>query len=191
MITPREIVDFIECPESSSRLADIALAVFRYQFENVPSYRAFCEMHGLAPHNVTSLDKIPYISTVAFKYAELVNPRESSRAGALHFSTSGTTEGPDRRGRHVVPYPEIYRASAIAHLSTMLFPDRRRLRLLARIDQALRQAQASAVCPSFLRRAFFLRSLFLRLNQGDVPNVRDRMQHHPAGRDFPRHRAHG
>ncbi len=45
--------------------------------------------------------------------------------------TSGTTAGADRRGRHFVPRPEIYRASAIAHLRTMLYPDGRRTAMLA------------------------------------------------------------
>jgi len=131
MIFPHDIVGFIECPEPPSRFDDLAIEVFRHQFANVPSYRILCEARGLTPRNVSSLHKIPYVSTVAFKYAELVNRAESSRTGALYFSTSGTTEGPGRRGCHVVPYPGIYRASAMTHLRTMLFPDHRPLRMLA------------------------------------------------------------
>jgi hypothetical protein len=132
MVSARDIVDFIESPGGPpSTFEELAIEVFRHQFGNIPLYRTFCDARGLTPRNIISLDKIPYVSTVAFKYAELVEVTESSRPGALHFSTSGTTEGRDRRGRHVVPYPEIYRASAMAHLRTMLFPDRRPLRMLA------------------------------------------------------------
>ncbi len=131
MISSRDIIDFIEYPGVASRFEDLAIEVFRHQFDNIDVYRQYCEARGLTPLNINSLHKIPYVSSVAFKFAELVHPRESSRPGALHFFTSGTTEGPSRRGRHVLPYPEIYRASAIAHLRAMLFPDQRPLRVLA------------------------------------------------------------
>jgi Acyl-protein synthetase, LuxE len=131
MISSGDIVNFIERPGPPEKFKDLAIEVFRYQFDNIQSYRMLCEARGLTRHNISSLNKIPYVSTVAFKYAELTNPRESSHPGALQFSTSGTTAGPSRRGRHVVPYPEVYRASAIAHLRAMLFPDRRRVRTLA------------------------------------------------------------
>jgi hypothetical protein len=131
MVSARDIIDFIESPGQRTRFEDLALEVFRHQFSNVPLYKKLCEARDLTPRSITSLDKIPYVSTVAFKYADLASDAESSRSGALHFSTSGTTQGPDRRGRHVIPYPEVYRASAIAHLRTMLFPDRRRLSMLA------------------------------------------------------------
>ncbi len=131
MIGPSDIIDFIRCPGPRTRFTELAIEVFRYQFGQVPLYRAYCEAYGITDLNVNSLHMIPYVSALAFKYAELVNLAESSRAGALQFSTSGTTQGADRRGRHVVPYPEIYRASAMAHLRTMLFPDRQPLRMLA------------------------------------------------------------
>jgi hypothetical protein len=129
MVSPRDIINFIGCPGPPSRFTEIAIEVFRHQFDNIPVYKAFCEGRGLTPHNVNSLDKIPYVSTVAFKYAQLANLVDF--VSALYFSTSGTTEGPGRRGHHIVPYPEIYRASALAHLRTMLFPDRRPIRMLA------------------------------------------------------------
>jgi hypothetical protein len=129
MICARDIIDFIECPVPPSRFAQIAIEVFRYQYSNTSLYRAFCEARGLTPLNINSLYKVPYISTLAFKYADIVEFVDLPEA--LHFSTSGTTQGAGRRGRHVVTYPEIYRASAIAHLRTMLFPDRRPLRMLA------------------------------------------------------------
>ena len=78
---------------------------------------------------------IPAVSNVAFKFADLSQDLSTVDArqlpDALVFMTSGTTQGRERRGRHVVPRAEIYRASAITHLRTMLFPDERRMAMLA------------------------------------------------------------
>ena len=83
------------------------------------------------PSSVRRVDDIPAVSNVAFKYADLAIDDAASSPDTLAFLTSGTTEGRERRGRHIVPQPEIYRASALAHLRAMLFPDDRRLAMLA------------------------------------------------------------
>ncbi|MHB8383552.1 MAG: LuxE/PaaK family acyltransferase, partial [Candidatus Binataceae bacterium] len=63
--------------------------------------------------------------------------------GAREFLTSGTTIGVERRGRHVVARPEVYRASAIAQLGSMLFPDGARMRILALHPTAERMPESS------------------------------------------------
>ena len=78
-----------------------------------------------------SVDEIPAVSNVAFKYAKLASEGAADVPGAVIFLTSGTTQGRERRGRHIVARPDIYRASAIAHMRTMLFPDARRMAMLA------------------------------------------------------------
>ena len=78
-----------------------------------------------------SVDDIPAVSNVAFKYADLASDGAERSPDAAVFLTSGTTQGRERRGRHIVARPEIYRASAMAHLRTMLFPDARRMAILA------------------------------------------------------------
>ncbi len=78
-----------------------------------------------------SVDEIPAVSNVAFKYAKLASEGAADVPGAAIFLTSGTTQGRERRGRHIVARPDIYRASAIAHMRTMLFPDARRMAMLA------------------------------------------------------------
>ena len=59
------------------------------------------------------------------------------------FLTSGTTQGRDQRGRHFIENLEHYRASAISHLGRMLFPDRRRLWMLALHPTADRMPESS------------------------------------------------
>ena len=125
-----QVLTFIHRPEPES-FERLALEVFRHQFETVGAYRSYCVGRGVEPDTVGSVDDIPAVSNVAFKYADLASEGAERSADAPVFLTSGTTQGRTRRGRHIVARPEIYRASAIAHLRTMLFPDARRMAILA------------------------------------------------------------
>ena len=127
-----QVLTFIHRPEPES-FQRLALEVFRYQFEAVGAYRRYCQQRGVDPGAVRTVDDIPAVSNVAFKFADLAidGAVRSAKAEAAIFLTSGTTQGRERRGRHIVARPEIYRASAIAHLRTMLFPDARRVAILA------------------------------------------------------------
>ena len=128
-----QVVSFIHRPEPES-FERLALEVFRHQFEEIEPYRRYCEGRGVDPGAVRSVDEVPAVVNVAFKYVELAAEGAAGAAGApgaMTFLTSGTTQGRERRGRHIVARPEIYRASAIAHLRTMLFTDARRMPILA------------------------------------------------------------
>ncbi|MGA7871570.1 MAG: hypothetical protein WCA22_11800 [Candidatus Binatus sp.] len=125
-----QVLTFIHRPEPAS-FERLALEVFRHQFETVGAYRRYCEGRGVGPGAVRSVDDVPAVSNVAFKYADLAADGAARSPDACVFLTSGTTQGRERRGRHIVVRPEIYRASAIAHLRTMLFPDARRMAILA------------------------------------------------------------
>jgi len=126
----QRILGFINRPVDESFEA-LAIEVFRYQYDSVRPYRRYCEERGANPASVGRVDDIPAVSNVALKFADLASDDARSIHGALVFLTSGTTQGHERRGRHVVPRPEIYRASALAHLRRMLFPDERRMAMLA------------------------------------------------------------
>ena len=125
-----QVLTFIHRPEPEA-FQRLALDVFRYQFGTIPAYRRYCEGRGVEVADVRSVEEIPAVSNVAFKYAELASVGAAQSPGAAVFLTSGTTQGTQRRGRHVVARPEIYRASAIAHLRTMLFSDARRIAILS------------------------------------------------------------
>ncbi len=125
-----QVLTFIRRPEPES-FERLALEVFRHQFATVDAYRRYCEGRGVDPGAVRSVDDAPAVSNIAFKYAELAIDGAARSPDAAFFLTSGTTQGRERRGRHIVARPEIYRASAIAHLRTMLFPDARRMAILA------------------------------------------------------------
>ncbi len=125
-----QVLTFIHRPTPET-FEGLSLNVFRHQFETVAAYRRYCEGVGADPITVRSVDSVPAVSNVAFKYADLAIDDAALSAGAAVFLTSGTTQGRERRGRHIVARPEIYRASATTHLRTMLFPDARRVAMLA------------------------------------------------------------
>jgi Acyl-protein synthetase, LuxE len=137
-----EVLSFINTPRPEL-FESLALAVFRYQFEKVPVYRQFCVARGASPKTVGSFSQIPAASTVAFKYAEVRSLADAASPTTLTFTTSGTTKGFTERGRHHVPRPEIYRASALVHLRRMLFPDGRRMAMLALHPTADRMPESS------------------------------------------------
>src|SRR5690242_11575271 len=134
-----KVLSFIARPEPGS-FRPLALEVFRHQFEAIAPYREYCRSLGISPDEVTSLDRIPPVSTLAFKFANLA--AVDTAAVALTFLTSGTTIGGER-GRHVVPHPEVYRASAMAHFRRMVFPERRAMRILATHPTAERMPESS------------------------------------------------
>jgi hypothetical protein len=137
-----EVLAFIERPVPE-RFAPLALRVFRYQLASVAAYRTHVDALGIDPDEVTWLKQIPAVSTIAFKYARLENMNEPTDGASRVFLTSGTTSGRDERGRHVVPYPAIYRASSMAHMRRMLFPDGRRIAMLALHPTADRMPESS------------------------------------------------
>jgi acyl-protein synthetase LuxE len=126
----QQVLTFIHRPEPES-FQRLALEVFRHQFETIGAYRRYCVARGVEPDEVRLVDDIPAVSNVAFKYADLAIDGAERSPDAAVFLTSGTTQGRERRGRHIVARPGIYRASAIAHLRRMLFPDACRMAILA------------------------------------------------------------
>jgi len=133
--------EFIDAPDPA-RFREIALALFRFQYEGNSPYRRFCDRRGRSPANVTDWVDIPAVPVSAFKRAELIVA--GLPEGAV-FVTSGTTEGSERRGRHHVPVPSIYRAAALAHFERCVLPDgaRPRFRVLA---PSLAEQPRSSLC---------------------------------------------
>jgi len=137
-----QVLEFIDSPDPAA-FEPLAIEIYRYQFENVPPYRAYCTARGAVPDKVRTVATIPAVSTVAFKYARTESQKEPASAAARLFLTSGTTIGKNERGRHVVLRPAVYRASALGHLRRMMFPDGRRTAMLALHPTADRMPESS------------------------------------------------
>lgn len=97
----------------------VALGVFAHQYEHVPLYRRLCEMRGASPGSVGHWSAIPAAPADLFK-EDLGLCR-----GVAEFLSSGTTQGAERRSRHVVTSRsyELYRRASLAHFSAMALPD--------------------------------------------------------------------
>src|SRR5262249_44342848 len=117
-----------------------ALRIFRHQFEHVPAYRRFCERRGVTPTSVARWDDVPAVPPPACRTAALATgPAEAT------FRTSGTSGGPDARGRHAIPHLDLYRASALPTFARHLLPDAVRLPFLVLLPPPAERPDSSLV----------------------------------------------
>lgn len=111
--------------EDDAAFDALSRAVFDFQYQANPPYRAFCDRRGRTPDRITRWQDVPALPTTAFKTIDLAcAPAERI------FRTSGTTQGGEHRGRHLVPRPEVYRRGALAHFRRMVLPDGVRPRIV-------------------------------------------------------------
>lgn len=94
----RQITAYIERGVDSrdeDTFGELALAVFRLQYNGISLYRRYCRKRGIAPDSIDSWQQIPAVPTDVFKAAEfcLVPPHV-----ARTFLTSGTSAG-EEKGR--------------------------------------------------------------------------------------------
>lgn len=106
---------------------ETALAIFRRQYEHCAPYRRYCDARGKNPETVADWRQIPHLPVTAFKHARIY-----SGAGepAHYFQTSGTTAGPELRGRHFFETLDLYAACARPIFKRFVMPDRDRLPML-------------------------------------------------------------
>ncbi|MEE9132655.1 MAG: long-chain fatty acid--CoA ligase [Gemmatimonadota bacterium] len=127
-----EVLHFIErgvmAPPDEGTFERLALAAFEYQFAENEPYRRFCERRNLTPGSVSRWTDIPAVPTAAFKEAALIcgDPVEAE----IVFLTSGTSQGPERRGAHYIRDLALYRAAALPNFQAHLLPDAARMKTL-------------------------------------------------------------
>lgn len=119
----------VDEPLGEDAFNDLALRVFRFQYEANPIYRAFAHRRGGHPDAVDRWEAIPALPTRAFKTAPLVcGPAEAAEAV---FRTSGTTRGREARGEHHVRSLALYRAALTPNFRAHLLPEGEALPVLA------------------------------------------------------------
>ncbi|HSU16195.1 hypothetical protein [Longimicrobium sp.] len=116
-------------PLDEAEFDALALGVFAHQYACNAPYRAFCDRRGATPETVRGWAEVPAVPTDAFKATALVCGDPSSAAAT--FRTSGTTQGSERRGTHIVPDLALYDAALRAGFSAHLLPDGARPRILS------------------------------------------------------------
>jgi hypothetical protein len=131
--------EFVANPDPA-RFDDLALRVFAHQYEGNEPYRRFCDRRGRSPANVRTLLEIPPVPVSAFQSVDLV---VGSAGRGTTYRTSGTTGGPERRGRHHVPDPSLYRAAALAEFRRWVLPDGVRPRFVVLAPSFAEEPQSS------------------------------------------------
>jgi hypothetical protein len=106
----------------------LAVAIARYQAERCPPVGRLFRARGVRAEALTGAGDIPAVPCDAFRFARVAaHPPE---ADARVFRTSGTSLGAAARGEHPLRTTETYETAALAWGARMLWPDRRRLRVL-------------------------------------------------------------
>ena len=88
---------------------ELALGLFRLQFEHVPPYRRFCESLRRVPGQVARWTEIPSVPTRAFQELEFSSLPEAERTTVFH--SSGTTAHRPSRHFHNAASLALYEAS--------------------------------------------------------------------------------
>jgi len=105
----------------------LAIDIFAYQLQYNAPYAAYARMLGFSPQRLPATwREIPALPTAAFKEATLCTfPPEHA---ALHFVTSGTTQGTS--GHHYIETTALYDASLLAGFDRFMRSDGAMLRYL-------------------------------------------------------------
>lgn len=113
--------DGIDRPMTDAEFDGLALAAFRYNFERCAPYAAYCRRRGRTPGGVHHWTDVPAVPTAAFKEIALTTGPTADAERV--FSTSGTTGGRERRGRHFVLDLDLYDGSLLPNFAGHLLPD--------------------------------------------------------------------
>lgn len=130
----------IDQPTSYLEFDQLARAIFAFQFEANPVYRAYCVQQQHTPETVQYWTDIPAVPTQAFKeFALTCFPVEQSIAT---FQTSGTTQS--KSGKHHFQTLELYEAAIQPNFLVHLLPNDARLPMLV-LTPAPEQAPHSSL----------------------------------------------
>lgn len=89
--------------QSNSDFEEAALAVFNFQFKNVPVYRKFCNLLNVAPQQIKSIRQIPFLPIEFFKSHQVLVENCSTEK---IFTSSGTTG--TKTSKHYIYSLKVY-----------------------------------------------------------------------------------
>jgi hypothetical protein len=92
--------------KTQTEFEDLALQIFKFQFENNRVYRAFCDLLYKHPSDVKSVIDIPFLPIQFFKTRDVLSTSDPINTT---FSSSGTTES--TTSKHHVTDLNIYKKS--------------------------------------------------------------------------------
>ncbi|WP_411893253.1 acyl transferase [Winogradskyella sp. A2] len=94
--------------KTNEEFESIALQVFKFQFENNPVYRSFCDLLYKHPSDIKKVKEIPFLPIQFFKSHEVLS---STKPPQKIFTSSGTTG--NVTSKHHVTDLKIYETSFI------------------------------------------------------------------------------
>ncbi|WP_157206922.1 LuxE/PaaK family acyltransferase [Mariniflexile maritimum] len=92
--------------QTETEFENLAIQIFKFQFENNRVYRSFCDLLYIHPSDVKSLKDIPFLPIQFFKSHSVLSSKESVQTT---FTSSGTTGS--NTSKHLVTNLEIYEES--------------------------------------------------------------------------------
>ena len=75
-------------PLTPSEFDQIALSLFSEQYQNVPTYKAYCDLLGKNPGNTANVEQIPFLPIALFKGHKILR---QNAVAQVKFLSSGTT----------------------------------------------------------------------------------------------------
>ena len=105
----------------SSAFEELALDLFRFQFEHNLPYQRLCRATGRLPSTVASLDHIPAVVTSAFKEADWTLLDPAARTAV--FLSSGTTTQQRGRHHHSAETLAVYETALLRWFKPFVLPD--------------------------------------------------------------------
>ena len=92
--------------QSRQEFDQLALDVFKYQFENNTVYRSFCDLLYVHPSDVKTVEQIPFLPIQFFKSHQIVSSLDEVQET---FTSSGTTG--NLTSKHLVTDLSLYEQS--------------------------------------------------------------------------------
>ena len=92
--------------QSDEDFKTMALQVFKFQFENNPVYRSFCDLLYKHPSDIKNIEEIPFLPIQFFKSHKVLSTQQSSE---IIFTSSGTTGS--NLSRHYISDVKFYESS--------------------------------------------------------------------------------
>lgn len=92
--------------KNDAQFRDLALKVFKFQFENNRTYRSFCDLLYKHPSDVKTIGDIPFLPIQFFKTRDVLS---STAPIETTFTSSGTTG--NTTSRHLVTDLNLYKES--------------------------------------------------------------------------------
>lgn len=106
--------------EIEAAFNELALTLFRLQFDGMPIYRRLCEARGQTPDQVTDWSQIPTVPTQSFKDQVWTSLPETERTRV--FYSSGTTSERPSRHYHGAESLAVYESSLARWFAHHLLP---------------------------------------------------------------------